>query len=76
MFLNLFFGIYKYRSTLNRRYNELLKNNIIDNIYTTVLNEYTNNNSIYNLYIDSTDVMNYNCSKSILIYHLNYINKL
>ena len=49
------FGTYKYRSTLNRRYNKLLKMGLT--------NKYMNNNPINNLYIDSTDVMNYNCSK-------------
>ncbi len=54
---------YRYRSTLNRFFNYWIKVGIISNSYEKLLNKYISSNDISELVIDSTDIMNGNCSK-------------
>ena len=53
-----------YEKTLNRRFNQLIKNNIISNAYNEIQNNYIKNNTIDEVYIDSTDIQNSNCTKN------------
>jgi hypothetical protein len=64
-----------YEKTLNIRFNQLIKNNIISNAYNEIQNNYIKNNTIDEVYIDSTDIQNSIVLKIIHINHLNYINK-
>lgn len=54
------------RSTLNRRFNELVEDGIITNVYNDVIKQYMNENEISDLIIDSTDIINGNCTKDEL----------
>ena len=60
----LVFGTYKHKSTLNRRYNELIKAGIIHNTYKELIEMYMKEHTITNVTIDSTDIINANCSKN------------
>lgn len=60
------FGNYTYRSTLNRRFNELINENIIAHTYKEIVGEYISNNNIKELIIDSMDTINGNCNKKYL----------
>ena len=53
-----------YEKTLNRRFNQLIKNNVICNAYNEIQNNYIKNNTIDEVYIDSTDIQNSNCNKN------------
>jgi len=53
-----------YEKTLNRRFNQLIKNNVICNAYNEIQNNYIKNNTIDEVYIDSTDIQNINCNKN------------
>jgi uncharacterized protein YaiL (DUF2058 family) len=64
-----------YEKTLNRRFNQLIKNNIISNAYNDIQNNYIKNNTIDEVYIDSTNIQTVIVLKIIHINHLNYINK-
>lgn len=59
----LVMGDTKYKSTLNRRYNELIKYGIITDIHKQLTQEYINENKIDDVYIDSMDTINGNCNK-------------
>jgi hypothetical protein len=52
-----------YKKTLNRRFNQLIKINIIHNTYNEIQSNYIKNNIIDEVYIDSTDIQNMNCNK-------------
>ena len=66
----LVFGNYSYRSTLNRRFNQLVS----DGIITSTYNEMINNNEIGDLIIDSIDR---SISKIIKMHlRLNYMNMI
>lgn len=56
-------SLYKYEKTLNRRYNKWVNDNIFDNLYDDISSKYKDVNPIISLKIDSTDVINLNCSK-------------
>lgn len=53
-----------YEKTLNRRFNQLIKNNVICNAYNEIQNNYIKNNTIDEVYIVSTDIQNINCNKN------------
>jgi hypothetical protein len=53
-----------HEKTLNRRFNQLIKNNIISNAYNEIQNNYIKNNTIDEVYIDSIDIQNSNCTKN------------
>lgn len=57
------FGNSSYCSTLNRRYNQLIDDGIISETYTENIQNYINDNKIDDLFIDSMDIINGNCSK-------------
>jgi hypothetical protein len=57
------FGSYKYKSTLNRRFNKLVKDGIIADTYSEIIKKYITENEINELIIDSMDTMNGNCNK-------------
>jgi hypothetical protein len=59
----IIFGNYKYRSTLNRRFNELVKNGTVANTYKEIVDKYISENNISELIIDSMDTINGNCNK-------------
>jgi hypothetical protein len=57
------FGSDKYRSTLNRRFNELVNSDTIASTYREIVNEYIAENDIGPLVIDSMDIVNGNCNR-------------
>lgn len=56
-------GNESYKATLNRRYNQLIKDDIIGESFKETVNKYLNENEIGKLIIDSMDTINGNCSK-------------
>lgn len=54
---------YKYKATLNRRFNEWVNAGLINNCFDDNLNAYIQDAKIDELYIDSTDVQNKSLSK-------------
>jgi len=56
-------GEYKYRSTLNRRFNHWVTNGVILDTYEELLDKYLNTHNIDELHIDSTDIQNKNMPK-------------
>ncbi len=50
-------------NTINRRYHEWINNSLICDTYEQILNEYKSIHISNEMYIDSTDLMNANCSK-------------
>ena len=57
-------GTYKYRSTLNRRFNKWVSVGIFKDTYDEILKNYLTENDIDEIYIDSTDIQNKNLSKN------------
>ena len=64
----------QYKSTLNRRFNMWVKDGIFSDVYNNILDNYKKNANIYELYIDSTDIMNVNCA-SKFTYKSNKLHK-
>ena len=53
-------GVYKYRSTLNRKFNEWVNRGIINDTYNETVNMYLNEHNVDEVHIDSTDIQNKN----------------
>lgn len=51
---------------MNRTFNLWTNDNIFKNLYIRLTSEYSKNNEVYDLKINSTDIMNANCKKSDL----------
>jgi hypothetical protein len=57
-------GNYKYKSTLNRRFNNWVKAGIFKDTYDKILEEYLAEHDIDEVHIDSTDIQNKNLPKA------------
>lgn len=53
----------QYEKTLNRKFNLWVRDDIFKNLCIRLTNNYKENNKVYDLKIDSTDIMNANCNK-------------
>lgn len=54
---------YAFKNTLNRHFNRWSSDGIFDGLHNSLLSSYKSKHEITELKIDSTDVMNLNCSK-------------